>query len=296
MKSSEIITAFQALANEIQVTDPQKEGQFGLHVTVRTGNVVLTNAELDMEFSIPFDDDVQANEAEIVVYNLSKTTRTSLHYDAVITVSAGYADDTGVVFAGRISKVTTKHDGTDLKTTICAIDDRSLQEREITNVAFAANVSASYILKSLLEKVGLPIAVFNTRYDYTYADAVNIDGGLMENIKRYASVCGVSCFINRGKIYALNVTASPLDLQFTVSADTGMIGSPEEFTEEVEEDSYQETVKGYRVQMLLQHRMTCGAVCNLRALDVSGKFYVRSGSHTYNSTECITEVEMIARG
>lgn len=275
--------------------DPSEIGLFAPRAVVQTGGVTIDSRELDVELDIPFDDDTEANEAEIVVYNLSKTTRENIKTNEKITVTAGYSGDTGVIFSGYISKVQTKHSGADLQTTICAIDDKDLVERDLANVSFAEGSQASYILKSLVERVGLPIAVFQTRYDQIFESSVNVDGGLMQSIKKYAQICGVSAFINKGKIYVIDVTKANIDLHFVVSAETGMIDSPEEFEEEVKEENYTETTKGYKVSMLLQHRMTCGAVCDLSSRDVNGKFYVRKGNHSFNSEEFITEIEMIAR-
>ena len=48
----------------------------------------------------------------------------------------------------------------------------------------------------------------------------------MENIKKYAQVCGVSVYVNKGKIYARHIKDGD-NINFTVQASTGMIGSPE---------------------------------------------------------------------
>lgn len=293
-RGEDVAKAFVGLSDKL-TTDPSELGLFDPQITVKTGGVQIDSHELDVDLDIPFDDDTEANEAEIVVYNLSKTTRENIRANERITVTAGYKGDTGVIFSGYISKVYTRHSGADLQTTINAIDDKNLKERDLANVSFADGSKASYILRSLVEKVGLPIAVFQTRYDHTYDKAVTVDGGLMQSIKKYAQVCGVSAFINKGKIYVIDVTKANIDLHFVVSAETGMIGSPEEFEEEIKEDNYTETTKGYKVSMLLQHRMTCGAVCDIKSRDVAGKFYVRKGQHTFNSQEAVTEIEVIAR-
>ena len=50
------------------------DGLFGHVVTIKSGNVTIKNSDLDFTFTIPFDDDPEANEAEIEIYNLSATT------------------------------------------------------------------------------------------------------------------------------------------------------------------------------------------------------------------------------
>ncbi len=272
-------------------TDPPK-GMFGRVAIIETGGVTLKSEELDFEFTVPFDDDTEANEAEIIVYNLSKTTRQALKYNNPITITAGYKNDTGVIFSGFISKATTKSNGLDKVTTIKALDDNDLKERDVTDITFKAGTKASYILKTLIGKLHLPLAVFKIRRDWTYKDEVKIDGGLMESIKKYAEVCGISVYINKGKVYARHISEGD-NINFTLCADTGLIESPEEFEEEVTAEDYKDVIKGYKCKSLLKHLMTTAAIINLSSLDVSGQYRVRSGKHIFNESECITEVEVI---
>lgn len=268
------------------------EGMFGRVAIIKSGGVTLNSEELDFEFEVPFDDNVEANEAEIIVYNLSQTSIQALKWNNKITIEAGYKDDTGLIFEGRISKVQTKFEGVDKKTTIYALDDVDLTEREIAEITYSAGVRASYILKDLISRINLPLAVFNINRDWDYDNEVNVSGGLMENIKRYAEVCGISVYINKGKMYARHITEGD-NINFLVSQDTGLIESPEEFEEEMTAEDYTNTIKGYKFKMILQHRMTTAAVIKLTSRNVSGWFRVRSGKHIFNESESITELEVV---
>lgn len=290
--SSRLIKAFQGFRDGLQPFSDPPKGMFGRVAIIESGGVRLSSDELDIEFEVPFDDDTEANECEIIVYNLSKTTIQALKWNNPITITAGYKGDTGVIFSGFISKVTTKKDGIDKITTIKALDDTDLKERDLVNKAYKAGTKASYILKDLIGYLKLPLAVFKVRRDWTYKDDVNIDGGLMGNIRDYAEVCGISVYINKGKIYARHISEGD-NINFTVSADTGLIGSPEEFEEEVTAEDYKDIIKGYELSMILQHRMTTAAIITLKSENASGKFRVRSGIHKFSPDESITEVEVI---
>lgn len=289
---SRLVAAFEGWKEGLQPFSDLPKGMFGRVAIIQSGEVVINSKELDVEFDIPFDDDVEANEAEIIIYNLSKTTIRALKQNNPITITAGYENDTGVIFSGFISKVTTKLDGVDKRTTIKAIDDMDLKEHDIVEKEYKGGTSASYILKDLLNQVKLPLAVFKIKRDHTYKESVNVSGGLMSNIKKYAEVCGISVYINKGKIYARQLTEGD-NINFTVSADTGLIGSPEEFEEEITAEDYKDTVKGFKFSMLLQHRMTTGAIITLKSRDVNGQYRVRSGRHTFNNSESVTEVEVV---
>lgn len=288
-KLSHLVRAAKALSENIKSSGIEPDGVFGSTAVIKCGNVTVSSELLDLEFQVAFDDDMEANEAEIIVYNLSDATISKLVRKANISIEAGYKNDTGIIFSGFIDKICTKYDGADKITTINCLDD--FTKKTLENVSFSEGVKASYILKSLLDKTGIPIAVFKVRRDHTYKDGQTVDGDLMENIKKYADVCGISVFANKGKIYARHIKDGD-NIEFTVESDTGMIGSPEAFEMEITAEDFKETINGYRVQMLLQHRMTTAAIVNLSSRVAKGKFRVRSGIHTFNGSEAITEIEV----
>lgn len=232
---------------------------------------------------------MQANEAEIIVYNLSENTIKQLKKDAALSIEAGYEGDTGVLFKGYILRVYTSPDGADRATTIKVKDD--IKDHSIESLSFKKGSKASYILKTLINKTGIPVAVFKPRRDYTYKDAQTVDGDLMENIKKYAEVCGISVYVSKGKIYARHIKQGD-NLNFVVSEETGMIGSPSSYTEEIKAEDFVDTVNGYEVEMLLQHRMCAGAIVSLKSRYANGSFRVCSGTHYFNESEAITKIKM----
>ena len=287
--ASRLIQAMEGW-KEAAFFETKPSGMWGFEAQVKCGNVTIKSSELDFEAVVSFDDDLEANEAEIIVYNLSKSTVNQLNKGASISITAGYKGDTGVIFSGFIDRVKTRRDGADKKTTIFCFDD--VEDHTISSISFAANTKASYILKSLIGKTGLPLAVFSVRRDHTYENEQTVDGDLMQNIKKYSEVCGVSTYVNKGQVYCRYVKDGD-NINFEVSSDTGMIGSPEEFEEEQTAEDFKETVNGFTITMLLQHRMTTAAIINLKSEIASGKYRVRCGKHKFNELEATTEIEVI---
>lgn len=286
--ASKLIKAMNSLDLEHETIKPS--GLFGINVKISFAGKIITSNELDIEFTVPFDDDLIANEAEITIYNLSTDTINLLKKGTSLSIEAGYQQDTGVIFSGFVDKVTTKYEGADKSTIIKCLDD--VTKKTVESITYKANTKASQILKELLNKTGIPIAVFKVRRDWTYKDEQTVEGDLMENIKTYAEVCGISVFVNKGKIYARSLKEGD-NINFTINESTGLIGSPEYFEEEQTVEDYKEIVTGYNLKMLLQHRMTAAAIINLSSRNVNGKFRVRSGTHNFNESESITEVEVI---
>ena len=288
--ASRLVKSFENLNNLVEESSKRPSGIFGASAKVKSGSVLIESDKLDLEFVVTFDDDMEVNESEIIIYNLSDDTVKKLKYRAAISIEAGYTGDTGVVFSGFIDKVSTTYDGPDKITTIRALDD--IKVRTVESVTFAKGTKASYILRSLVNKTGLPVAVFKTRRDHTYKNTVTIDGDLMSNIKRYSEVCGISTYILKGRIYARHITDGD-NIRFQVSEDTGMIGSPTEYEEEITAEDYKDIVSGYDIEMLLQHRMQTAAIISLKSRTATGTYRVRSGEHRFNASEAVTEIKVM---
>lgn len=283
---SALIKAFDAWTEPYDI---RPDGVFGSVATVQCGDVTISSEQLDLEFTVPFDDDIVPNEADVTVYNLSDNTIKQLKKGAALSISAGYKDDTGVLFSGFVTKVMTIRDGSDRVTTIYAMDD--IKEHTVESLAFAAGTKASEILRALIDKTGIPVAVFNPRRDHTYKDAQTVDGELMKNIKDYAEVCGISVYVSRGKIYARYIKEGD-NLNFSLSSATGLIGSPSPFTEEIQAEDFLDVVDGYEAEMLLQHRMCAGAIVSLNCKSAKGEYRVCSGKHVFSPDEAVTKVKM----
>lgn len=294
-KVSQLAIAMKGWNENLETYTAPPSGLFGRKALIKTGDVTLNSDELDFEFTVEFDDDLEANEAEIIIYNLSKTTIEAIKKGNSITIEAGYGDDIGLLFKGTISKRSTKWETYDKVTTITAFDYASGTGEDISEKTYKKGTKASYILKDLLNYIKLPVVAFSPRRDHTYKDEVKVEGYIWEAVKEYAEVCGISVYIKNGEIYARHLTEGD-NINFTINEDTGLIGSPEEFEEEVTAEDYTDIIKGYKIKMLLQHRMTTAAICGLESLNVSGTFRARKGTHTFNESECITEAEVIYNG
>lgn len=278
-------------------------------VIIKTNNnITLKNDDFKITFSVPFDDDMDMNMAEVTITNLTDSTINKLRYNDTITIEAGYNTDTGIICSGRISDVTTTHDGIDKTTTIAIKDGADLSSKTVENKTYANGTMASYILRDLANKLNLAIAKFQIPNDVRYTSGYVVDGTITEAMQNVAMHCGVGCYIHKSKLYIRPITSGD-DLQFTLSVDTGLLGTPEAFSESTEvseEDmkyiskSRMKVVygkwyiieKGYKVECLLQHRFQVASIVNLKARGINARCRVKSGTHSFDS-DFKTELEMV---
>lgn len=289
--TSRLITALNmALSENTEGITPY--GQFGFSAVIQTDKTVLNSSDFDFEFDIPFDDDTVPNESTITIFNLSDNTANNFKSGNELTITAGYGDDVGIVLKGKISAVKTKHSGVDKITTIYVLDNADYNDIDIVEQTFSEGAKASYILKTLLEKLKLNIAVFEIQRDHTYDTDVSVKGSITEAIKKYADICGVSVYIHKLQIYCRPIWKGD-NIHFTVCSGTGMIDSPEPFEEESTFEEYKDVVTGYNINMLFQHRMATAAIVDVESKDYKGTYRVCKGTHSFDGLSATTEIKCI---
>ena len=290
-RKSRLIDALKSGLNaspELNIPD----GLFGFTAEIATDKVLLKSSDFDFEFNIPFDDDAVPNEAEITIYNMSAATLGNFKKGNALSITAGYGTDTGIILTGKISSVKTVHEDCDRVTTVTVLDNADYEDKEIVEQTFLSGTKASEILKELMQMLSVPIAVFTVQRDHTYNSDTAVKGSVTEAIKKYAEVCGVKVYVCRQQLYCRPVWDGD-NAHFTVCADTGLIESPEPFEESSTSEEYTDSVTGYTLNMLLQHRMTTAAVIDVSSRDYSGRYRVISGSHTYDGLSAITQIKAI---
>jgi len=245
----------------------------------------MNSADLTIEFDIPFDKDAEPNEATITVYNLSQNTRNNIKKNDKVTVNAGYKGDIGVVLQGYVSSIETNLSGADKATTIRILDAPSQDEEKTVEKTYKANVKADKIVNDLLPKLGLPIGRVSSPRNPYYATGYTAEGEIKDVLTDIAADCGVSFYINRGKSHFHWIHDGKGADTVVLNAETGLIGSPQPF----ENDQF----SGYRIECLLNPRITTGTIIDLESKYVSGKFYVISGTMRKNSNDFIVSVEAI---
>lgn len=258
---------------------------YGRVIEVIVDDMLFNGEHLSIEGTVPFDNDTLPNESEIRIWNLTSSTTERIKRGAVVAVNAGYRGDVGLILHGFASKVQTSWEGVDKVTTIYVLDTDDVSRRKVTDIAYTEGTLASYILKEMAGQLGLPIAQFELNQDYRYEEGYTASGEVTKIISDIAADCGTSAYVNKGKLYIRNLRIGGDDV-FSLSQETGMIGSPESFEEE--------DFKGFRILSQLQYRITTASVIDLKSKLFEGRVHVRSGAHRFSrSGDFATEMEAI---
>ncbi|MFW7187960.1 phage protein [Lysinibacillus sp. BNK-21] len=255
---------------------------------------------LTIKFSVPFGDNDKVDTIDIQVYNLKDETINSISANKVAILSAGYVDDHGVIFSGTLKKKETKWEGLDKITTFKCIDCTLDYTRGVIKRTYARNTPASLILRELARDAGLAIGDIDLPVDFIYRSGKALNGKIKFLVSEIAKDCKAKLHINKGRMYVRD-RAKGDKVGLDISKETGLIDEPEEIEEEVKDEKKSKSknpkkkLKGYKIKMLLNHKITTDVIIKLTSRKVSGVFRVSKGEHKGDTsgTEYYTECEVV---
>lgn len=257
-------------------------------VEIVTGPLKMNNTDLDIEFEVPFDDDLTPNISTVSIYNLSANSINHLKRGQKFTTNAGYKAEKGLVLEGEVSSHSTKRVGTDKLTTIKVLDSVPYKSNKTLQRAYKKSIKADALIQDFAKALGLKIVVLKLPTNKVYKKGYSIDGEILKDIQKIAKDCGASCYISRGQTFIRPIKEGD-NHNFVLSANTGLIGSPEYF----EEEKNGKIIKGYRLKSLLQYRMNTASIIKIDSAEVNATVRVRKGKHICKGSSYYTEVEGI---
>lgn len=278
--------------------------QFNRQAEIILGNKSFLSDKFDVEFIVEFDDTPDLNHAEVIIYNLSNTTVNGIKSNMPVIINAGYEGDVGSVFIGAIYDMKTNRNGVDRVTVVRAVDASGQRGKLRLNRSYKKGIWASQIIVDLCGLAGISIGDLSLPKDVQYRNGKNVSGLILSVLKNIALDCEAKYHISKGLAFFTSKNKGQ-DIRFVFNSNTGLIGSPEPFVEEVEvkkdakgkkgakSKKVMKEVRGYKVEALLNHRVQADSIIELESRDVSGKYRVRKGSHVFSDSGMFTEMEVV---
>lgn len=286
-------------AGQVPTRTSSKGMLFNRDYTVTVNGMTFRNRSgdhddgLDIEFEVPFDDDAEPNEAKVRIYNLADATIEQMRKDSPLSIVAGYRGDTGQIFSGAVSNATTKWQGCDKCTEITALDCGKLDNNKKQKRTYKKGITAEHIIRDMAGMMGLPIAELKLKENKTYAKGLTVDDNPYEEIQKQAKECGSRPYIIKGRLYVRKKLDGD-DTGITLSADSGLIGTPEsiEVKTEGKKEKEAQPEKGWKVTSLLMHRITTASKIAVKSRTANGEFVYRRGRHFADKSNYYTEGEV----
>jgi len=244
--------------------------------------------DLDIKFNIPFDNNDEPDVAQATIYNLSDNSINSIKKEQNIIVNAGYEGDIGTIFKGTLQKTITRWNNTEKITDMHIGDGSQEWLRKHISVAYSGGITSMEILGDLVGRFGLELGKLELVNNLSFPKGRIIDSSLKDAIKQIVKETGTEFKISKGRIFIMPHKQG-VPTGFLLNKDTGLIGSPEVF--EKEEDG--EIYKGYKIKMLLNHKITINSIIVVESKTANGTFRVLRGKHINNGSEFTTQIEVM---
>ncbi|MCL2188423.1 MAG: hypothetical protein FWC16_00810 [Defluviitaleaceae bacterium] len=249
------------------------------------GGLRFNSDDLDISFDVTFDNDEEPDIASASIYNLSDNSINAIKKSKHVIINAGYRGDIGTIFAGSLQNVNTRWHGVDKVTSFTVGDGANEWLTTHVSETYAEGIRASAILEDLTDKFGLELGKLELVNDLTYPKGRCIDAMLKDAIIQIVRECNTTFKISKGRIFIMPEEEG-YQTGFVLNDRTGLIGSPEVF----EREDNGETKEGYKVKMLLNHRITVDSILSIESRTANGMFKVLTGRHR-SGGEFVTEVE-----
>jgi len=235
-----------------------------------------------MTFDIEKTRTKSTNTASISVYDLSQATRDRiLDKDALVRVAAGYVLDGGakLLFLGTAQYI---HHALTLPGVVTIIEsqDGALQLREVrVSLSFGPGASGAAVLAAIARALNLPLTTvpFGGNFSGGFAFAGPASQALDQVTRRFS----LEWSIQGGELRVIRRNDNAGTEAVLISADAGMIGSPERVRQNKGELSGStKTEPEWEVRVLLQPRLEPGGIVKLESKLVNGFFTIESVKHS----------------
>jgi len=219
------------------------------------------------------------NKAEVRIWNLNVDHRQHLQEleRVYLSVEAGYASGTSLLFRGDLRDVVSLRQGSDWITTITSDSGRRARKQRLVR-SFAPGATVGSVLQAAASAMGVRLGntaerVVSAKISGTQAskffNGYAIAGAIDEELDRLARSCNLEWSIQDDELQFLDYGEPLSQLAVKLTPDTGLIGSPDPGNKGVAE-----------VRCLIIPDLYPGRRIELQSEHLRGMFRVETSKHT----------------
>lgn len=235
----------------------------------------------------------EPNKLELKIYNLNADTRGKLKEKGLpITLSAGYAEGSGIIFKGESRTIVHGRSGADWITEIHCGDGETAYSTARFNVSLGKNVSKADVMRAAIKSLGLNPGnsenmIKSIKDTFSKGFAANMNGS--QALTNLTEAIGLKWSIQDGAIQFRTEGEAVGNVLVKLSADTGLIGTPE-----ISAPKDQKKAAMLKLKSFLNHHLGCGVPVDLQAIGLKGRFRVEKLEHSgdFEGKEWFTDMEL----
>lgn len=196
----------------------------------------IETAELRVSFKIERSLSHVPNTCELQIWNLSRSSRQTLEAlkGVPVSVEAGYAAATSMLYLGELRSATTTREQADLITFVGSGDGEKAYQKSRVGISVAKNSTTNDVLKKIAAALGvskgnLETAAVSLRLagvGSLFSQGTVLTGSAAQEMTAICRSCGLTWSIQNGALSLLPL-GKALELSaIKLSAATGLVDSP----------------------------------------------------------------------
>lgn len=252
---------------------------FDRKAKVNIGSQEYSLDDFTIEFDIPYSISDEPDIAEIAIYNISDTSINSIVSNTKIVVTAGYGNNVGTIFDGRVEQVLPEWSGVDKKVVILASEVGNKLRTKKIKKTYKANTKTDFIIRDIARQIGLKVGDVTPTRNINQGKGRTVDGIGYTEIRKLAHESNSKVFIKNGKLYVR--PAGKTDKSGVVlNEKSGLIGSPTREEREEEVNGQTKKIVEYNLTSLLNHEIQKDSTVKVESRQLNGFFNVIEVHHT----------------
>lgn len=235
---------------------------------------------LRVQFKIKKTSKKEPNEALVSIFNLSKDSRSKLSdaHGTRLIIEAGYTDTLEQVFSGDAKPVDHVHDGPDWITKLQCGDGERAYRYQLLAESFKSGTSVADVFAKVADATGLDVTdavkLVRSEVKEQFTKGYSAHGPASAEIDRLLKGRGLTHSVQDGKLQVLKLGVATSETVIELSADTGMVGSPEHGSSNADRKA-----QILRVKSLLQPGLRPGRKLRVKSEAISGDFVAQTVEH-----------------
>jgi len=245
--------------------------------------------DLRIRFKCEKTNESSPNNAEIEVFNLAESTRSTLEAkNTKVRLSIGYlglnaagfagtgiggSSSVEVVFVGDVVKTTQKIETPDIITTLEVADGSNRFRNSRLEKGYPPNTKLNPVFDDLETSLGLGKGTRQGVPDKTYANGLSLSGPSREHLDVLTRSNGLEWSIQDETLQIIPAGQGTTESVILLASDSGLIGSPNK------------TAKGVEFTSLIQPRLRPGRRVQIDSRALKGIFKIRKVEHAGDSHE-----------
>lgn len=205
---------------------------------IGTGNDAVEFNNLDanipafqIEFEIDKTHSDRPNEQKVSIYNLSdETIKRMSRVDNLCELYAGYRNDAGALLlaAGSLTHVVTTQSNGDRITHVQFYDGWQELRDTTVSLSYSKGASAHTVIKRVASSMGLPLLIAPGAPNLTWKSGFSYQGTAHGALTKACAAAGLEWSIQNRTIQVTSARGTTQRQAVLISAESGLIGSPEE--------------------------------------------------------------------